>query len=320
MSKRKINSRALRQLADDLFRRVAGGDEFPEGERADLVTSLVRQWITYDGHATLFLGDRQVYLVLGRTPLGNPCVVPEPGLSGWVRELTEDWKVDPDDIPDILDQLNRGQSAEAVNADGIPLRLWVDPGERGRGVEPLVEEDIPPGAARDYRKIAASELVRHFGDELGLEELDKLACSVAGQWRRYDGHACLFIDGHEQFHFQITEHGGGMCDVVTRQLRIDLDAVLSDCGFPPDVFPAVIARLNLGQEVEFRDRRGVRTRLWHDPKARRMCFQPLDPVGPTPMAAGPPFLCPNCTAVLPPWPGGETQQTCPLCGYLLSLL
>lgn len=318
MGKRKFNSRALRQLAEELFRRVAGDEEFPDDERADFVTSLVRQWITYDGNATLFLGDRQVYLVLGRTPLGNPCVVPEPGLHGWVRELTGDWKVSPDDIPDILDQLNLGQSAEVVNGDGIPLRLWVNPRERGRGVEPLVQEDIPPGTKRDYRKIAASELVRHFGGELGSEELDELACSVASQWQQFDGHACLFIDGHEQFHFRITEHGGGS-KLVTRQLRIDLDSALSSFGFTPDVFPEVIARLNLGQQIEFRDRQGVHYRLWHDPKARRLCHQPLDPVPPAPVASLPPFVCPKCTAVLRPWRESEAQQTCPLCGHTTSL-
>ena len=56
--------------------------------------------------------------------------------------------------------LSRVHADQAVNAEGIPLRLWVDPKERGRGVEPLVKEDIPPGAVRDYRKIAASELMR----------------------------------------------------------------------------------------------------------------------------------------------------------------
>lgn len=319
MSTRKVNSRALRQLAEELFERIGGDEEFPEDERADFVTSLVRQWITYDGQATLFLGERQVYLVLGRTPLGKPVVIPEPGLGGWVRELTQDWKVSPDDLPDILDQLNLGQSAETVNGDGIPLRLWVNPKERGRGVEPLVKEDIPPGAARDYRKIATGEVVRHLGDELGSEETDELACSVVSQWQRFDGHASLFIDGHTEFHFKITEHGDGMCDVVTSQLHIDLHAVLSDCGFPPDVFPEVIARINLGQEVEFRDRSGVRTRLWHNPKTRRMCLQPLDPKKPIPTAEGPPFLCPNCTAVLSPWQEGVRQQTCPLCGHLISL-
>lgn len=319
MSKRKINSRALRQLADDLFRRVAGDDEFPEGERADFVTSLVRQWITYDGNATLFLGDRQVYLVLGRTPLGNPCVVPEPGLSGWVRELTEDWKVSPDDIPDILGQLNLGQSAEAVNGEGIPLRLWVDPKERGRGVEPLVKEDIPPGAVRDYRKIAASELLRHFGAELGPEETDELACSMASQWQQFDGHACLFIDGYTQFHFKLTELGNGGCKLDTSELRINLDAALLSFGFTPDVFPEVIARLNLGQQIEFRDRQGVRFRLWHDPKARRLCHQPLDPVRSEPMVVCPPFLCPKCTAVLLPWRSDQRKQSCPICGHTVSL-
>lgn len=319
MWKRKINSRALRQLAEGLFERIAGDDDLWQSERADFVTSLVRQWITYDGNATLFLGERQVYLVLGRTPLGNPCIVPEPGLNGWMRELTQDWKVSPDDLPDIIDQLNRGQSAEAVNGDGIPLRLWVNPKERSRGVEPLVKEEARPGVARDYRKIAASELVRHFGEELGPEEMDELACSVASQWQRYDGHACIFIDGHEQFHFKITEHGDGGCDVVTTQLRIDLDAVLSAHGFSSDLFPEVIARINLGQEIEFQDRQGVRSRLWHDPKARRICLQPLDPVRPRPMAVSPPFLCSKCTAVLRPWREGEAQQTCPLCGHTISL-
>lgn len=319
MRKRKFNSRALRRLAEELFQRIAGDDEFPESERADFVTSLVRQWITYDGNATLFLGERQVYLVLGQTPLGHPCVVPEPGLYGWMRELTQDWKVSPDDLPDIIDQLNLGQSAETVNGDGIPLRLWVNPKERGRGVEPLVKEDARPGTARDYRRIAASELVRHFGDELDPEEMEELACSVASQWQRFDGHACLFIDGHEQFHFKITENGNGGCELVTSQFRIDLNAVLSDYGFSPDVFSEVIARINLGQEIEFRDGQGVRSRLWHDPKARRICLQPLDPVWPTPMAVCPPFLCSKCTAVLRPWREGEGQQTCPLCGHTISL-
>lgn len=317
MSKRKINSRALRQLAEELFGRIAWDDEFPAGEREDFVTSLVRQWITYDGNATLFLGDRQVYLMLGRTPLGKLVVVPEPGLSGWTRQLTQDWKINPDDLPDILDQLNLGQCAETVNGDGTPLRLWVNPQERGRGVELLVKEDIPPGTARNYRKIAAGELERHFGDELGPEERDELACSVAGQWQRFDGHASLFIDGHTEFHFQITEHGDGTCEVITRQLPIDLDAVLLAHGLTPDLLPEVIARIKIGQPIEFRDRQGVRSRLWHDPQARRICFQPLDPVPPTP--ACPPFSCPKCTAVLPPWRNDQSKQSCPICGHTVTL-
>ncbi len=277
MSKRKFNSRALRQLAEDLIRRIAQEEEIPEGEREDLATSLVRQWITCDGSATVFVGEQQVYLALGRTPLGRPCVVPGPALPGWLGRLREDWKVSPDDLPEVIDQLNRGQSAEVVNSDGVPLRLWVDPRERSRGVEPLVQDNVPPGAKKDYRKIAANELEQQFGEGLGPEETDELACSVAKQWQQHGGHACLFLDGHQQLHFKLHEHGDGSCEVVARRLSVDLGAALSPLGLPPEALPELIARINLGQEVEFRDRTGVRSRLWHDPQSRRICVQALNP-------------------------------------------
>src|SRR5207248_10756414 len=81
-------------------------------------------------------------------------------------------------------------------------------------------------------------------------------------------------------------------------------------GFPPDVFPEVIARINLGQEVEFRDRHGVRTRLWHDPKARRILLEPIDPVPPAPVAPLPPFLCPNARRSC--GPGGRARRSRPV--------
>lgn len=314
MSKRKINSRALRQLAEEFFERVAGEDEFRQAERADFVTSLVRQWITYDGHAAFFVGDRQLYLDLGRTPLARPVVVPEPGLSGWTRQLIQDWKIAPDDIPALFDQLNVGQSAEAVDREGVALRLWVNPRERSRGVDPQGTE-ARPAVARDHRKIATDSLIQHFGGELGPEETDELARSVASQWQRFDGHASLFIDGRTELHFRIAERAGGGCEVVTSEIRISLDAALSACGFTADVFPDVVARINLGQQIEFRDRQGIRTRMWHDPKARRICHRPLDPVPPH---VSPPPFCPKCTAVLLPWRDGERQQTCPLCGHTVS--
>jgi hypothetical protein len=58
MRQSKFDSRALRQLAEALIQQIAEDDEIPEGERADFVTSLVRQWITYDGSATVFLGEQ----------------------------------------------------------------------------------------------------------------------------------------------------------------------------------------------------------------------------------------------------------------------
>jgi hypothetical protein len=267
----------------------------------------------------VFLGEEQVYLVLGRTPLGRPCVVPEPAGPGWVRRLTRDWKVSPDDLPEVLDQLNRGQSAEVVNGGGVPLRLWVNPKERSKGVEPLVGTDFRPGATRDYCQMAADELEQQFDMALEADEMEALARSVAKQWQRYGGHACLFLDGHQELDLTLKEHGDGTCEVVATRMSTDIDRLLSSLGFPPEVLPEVITRLNLGQEVEFRDRKGVHARLWHDPKARGICLWEPGPVQPTVPVKVPPVLCPKCTAVLRPWRDGERQQTCPLCGHTISL-
>ena len=319
MGQRKVNSRALRQLAEDLIRRIAPEAGLPEEEWGDLATSLVRQWITYDGCAALFLGGQQVDLAPGRAPLGKPRGVAGPAPHGWLRQLTEDWKVSPDDLPEVIGQLNRGQSAEVVNADGVPLRLWVNPKEGSRGVEPLVREGFRPGAKRDYGKVAATALEQEFGGGLGSEETDELACSVAKQWQRHGGHACLFLDGRRQLHFRLTEHGDGSCEVAATRVGVDLGPVLTSLGLPPEALPELIARLNLGQEVELRDGRGTASVLWHDPQARRICVRQAGPARPAVPAQAAPALCPRCAAVLSPWREGERQQTCPRCGHTVAL-
>jgi hypothetical protein len=268
---------------------------------------LVRQWLTYEGHATLFLEDEQVYLDLGRTPLGKPCVVPEPAGHGWVRQLARDWKVHPDDLPEVLDQLNRGQSAEVVSADGVPLRLWVNPRERRRGVEPLAREGYRPTVTRDYGRMAADALEDQLGEGLGPGEMDQLARSVAQQWQRYGGHASLFLDGHRRLDLKLNEHGDGTCEVVIGRAGAGLERCFSSLGCPAEKFPELIAGINLGQEVGFRDGRGAPWVLWHDPQAGRVCVRRLDPVPPAVPAMAPPVLCPNCTAVLRLWRGGERQ-------------
>jgi hypothetical protein len=319
MQKTEVNSRALRRLAETLLDDMAEYEVIPEGQREDIATSLVRQWLTCDGNATVFLGEEQVHLVLGRTPLGRPCAVPEWAGHGWVRQLTRDWWVSPDDLPEVLGQLNRGQSAEVVNEDGVPLRLWVNPREKRRGVEPLGPGDFRPGAARDYSRIAADELEQQFGEGLDPEEVDELARSVAGQWRRYGGHACLFLDGHRRLDIEFNEQGDGTYEVVSRSTGVDLERSLSSLGFPPEVLPEVMTRINLGQAIELRDGRGVASVLWHDPKARGICVrkggaaQPAVPVG------TPPVLCPTCRAVLKLWREGERRQTCYHCGHTVSL-
>jgi hypothetical protein len=288
----------------------------PEKERRDLVTSLVRQWITYDGHATLFVGGQQVYLILGKTPLGRPRFVPETDRLDWEHQLTERWHIAAQDLPDVFAQLNRGQSAEVTNAEGVPLRLWVNPKEKGRGVESLARPSVSAVRKRDYHRLALAALEPHFAPDLEADELEALACSVARQWERYDGHACVFLEeGH--LLLRITELDGGNCLVDREQRTGTIEPLLHELGVPPEAVPAVIVRFNLGQEVEFQDRQGVRQRLWNDPKARQVCMQAVDAEEPRLPGVEEPLFCPKCGAVLGPWPEGDQPRCCHHCGQVV---
>jgi hypothetical protein len=77
----------------------------------------------------------------------------------------------------------------------------------------------------------------------------------------------------------------------------------------------VIARINLGQSVQFRDQKGIPS-LWHDPEQMQVLFRPVAPAA---QETTRPVFCPACTAVLRPWREDEQQQTCPLCGHTILL-
>lgn len=319
MAKRKINSRALRQLAAKFLDDVAEEVDLLVAEREDLTTSLVRQWVSYEGNATLFFGERQVYALLARTPLGRGNVIADPVQSGWTRILREEWRINDDDLHDIFYQLNRGQSAEVVNQDGTPLRLWVDPKARSRNVEPLAAEPMPSQPVKhDYVKLALHELKRLFGEEVDDQELDELAHSVAKQWQHYNGHACVFLHEGEQALFRLIERPNGGGEIKTYLKPIHLDSVLTSLGCPPENIAEVIARLNLGQEIEVRDASGEPSILWHDPKARRVRVRHINPkpVSRPHLAS---IFCPKCTAVLKPWVPHQHEQVCPNCKCVVSL-
>jgi hypothetical protein len=316
MTQHKFNSRALRQLAEDLVQRIGEEYPLPVDERRDLATSLVRQWITYDGHATLFVGGQQVYLILGKTPLGRPRIVPETELLDWENQLTQRWHIASQELPRVFAQLNRGQSAEVINAEGVPLRLWVDPREKGRGVESMALPSVPGVQKRDYHRLAEAALEHQFGHDLEVDELEALACSVVHQWERYDGHACLFIEGGHIL-LSITELDGGNCRVDRVQRTGTVEPLLHELGVPLEAVPAVIVRFNLGQEVEFQDSQGVRQRLWNDPKARQVCMEAVEAEKPRLPGSGVPLFCPQCGAVLGPWPEGDQPRCCHHCGQVV---
>jgi CheY-like chemotaxis protein len=81
---RKISSsRTLRELAKQLLTHPLFDLEFAGDKRDEIETSVVRRWVTYDGHLTPFLGDRPVDLSIAETPPGKPSVVRRPEIRGW---------------------------------------------------------------------------------------------------------------------------------------------------------------------------------------------------------------------------------------------
>lgn len=314
MAKSRSNTRALRQLAENLVEQMGQELSLTDSDRADLATSLVRQWITYDGHAD---PEHQIYLHLARTPLGRPHPIPEAGLLGWIDQLATDFQIDPEDVPDMLGQLNRGQSAEVVNREGVPVRVWVNPKEKSHGAEKLVRQVVPGPLKRDYIKIAAHELTQQFGESLDPDEMNILVHSVARQWQKFGGYACLFVND-QQLMTVLTEQPDGGCNTKTRWIDVEINATLTSLGFSEDAIPEVIARLNCGQEIEFRDGQGVAWLLWHDPRQRKIVKDRLTARQPAPASGGLPIFCPRCTAVLTPWKATDANQTCPLCGHVIN--
>lgn len=275
MADKKSNSRLLRKLAEEICQSLIAEGRLLEAEGGDFITSLVRQWITYDGNATWFFDGEQVQFVHRHTPLGKPLLAMEQITPAWFAELQRQWKVDPEEFPRIVEQMNRGQSAETTNTEGIQLRLWVNPKEKKVGVEKLVTKPALPGAKPDNRMIAANELVKRLGVAVDKEELEALACSVAKQWQQFEGHACIFLDRGQRLVLILTEKENGR-QVVTSIETGDLAPLLSSFGFSPAEIPDVIAHINLGQAIEFRDKEGVPSLLRHNPKEKKIQIRPRD--------------------------------------------
>jgi hypothetical protein len=190
--------------------------------------------------------------------------------------LQRDWQIDSEELPDIIDQLNRGQSAEAMNREGVPLRLWVNPKERTTGAEELLSQPRLSGTKTDHRLLALGELSKHLDMSVEKEELEALALSVAKQWQEYDGHACIFLNRGELLILTLNERADGSCHVVTAKQEIDLMRLLTSFGIAPSAIPDVMAHINLGQMIEFREKEGLPSILWYDPKERTVQVRAID--------------------------------------------
>jgi len=268
----------LRKVAEGVFQRLAADGRIFPAEAGDFALSMVRQWITNDGIATWFFGEEQVYFIHRHTPLGQPHLVTEQVRPGWFADLQRRWKIDPEEFPAIVEQLNRGQSAEVTNREGMQLLLWVKPKKRQNGVERV---DAHPsqtpkhGRNPNFLELAFEELFTEFGSAVDKDELDALAASVTRQWEEFDGHACILLDRGQRLVIVMSKHENG-CGVVRQREKGDHELRLLSEGFPAPAVPELIAHINLGQVIEFRNKEGVITQLRHNPKEKNFQIQPRD--------------------------------------------
>ena len=128
----------LRKVAESELAKHFGG--LDAAVRKELAVSLVRQWVTNDGHAGFVTPTRQFWFTM--VPKGDGVEVGfSPFEGSWGRVLTEDWHIDEGEVPGLLHQLNLCQSVLCQNADGRTIRLRIEPKERTVRCEEVSAED-----------------------------------------------------------------------------------------------------------------------------------------------------------------------------------
>jgi hypothetical protein len=134
-----IRQYPLRKIAESELARHFG--HLDAAVRDQLATSLVRQWLTNDGHAGFVTLTHQYWFRLVAT--GDSLEVGFSEAEGdWGMVLSRDWHVEEEDVPGLLHQLNLCQSALYRTADGRTIRLRIEPRERTvRCEEQAAEEE-----------------------------------------------------------------------------------------------------------------------------------------------------------------------------------
>jgi hypothetical protein len=129
---------ALRNIAEaELDRRIG---QLDPRMRQELATSLVRQWITSDGHAGLVTPLAHYWFRMIRTDAGGFEVGFDAQPPRFMDRL-HDWKVPDGDIPELLHQLNLCQEVLCRSEAGRQLHLRMLAKERTLLVEPVAEEE-----------------------------------------------------------------------------------------------------------------------------------------------------------------------------------
>jgi len=133
MSSQSKKRSPLQKIASDILRDVSRGFIDPAAH-PDWVASIMRQWVSYDGHAAVLTPTDRFWLKLKKTESGYKGRVAQTRgapLDGFMK----DWNFDAALEQKILADLNQFQVSEFENRDGLALRMRVDPQERRVSLE-----------------------------------------------------------------------------------------------------------------------------------------------------------------------------------------
>jgi len=132
-----IKHTALRNVAEaELDSRLGDLDSRLKQE---LATSLVRQWLTNDGHAGLVTQSNHYWFRMIRTDGGF-----EVGFDAQPPRFIDQLRgadVAEEQIPGLLHELSLCQSAQCQTQDGKSIRLRMIARERTLLIEPVADED-----------------------------------------------------------------------------------------------------------------------------------------------------------------------------------
>ncbi|QJW98469.1 hypothetical protein FTUN_6059 [Frigoriglobus tundricola] len=134
-------------MKSDVLRRIAGTELdklFPDTApraRDDLITAVVRQWITSAGHAGIFTVARNYWLHFEEFPDERFQVHAEVTTPDGLGQLLRNHLAQEDDVPRILRQLTLRQAVVFDNEDAIAFKIRVRPELRRFEIEPADPEE-----------------------------------------------------------------------------------------------------------------------------------------------------------------------------------
>lgn len=133
MSSQARQRQPLRKIAEDVLRNISKGFVNPK-EHPDWVGSIMRQWVSYQGHAGVLTPTDKFWLHLTRHRNGYNVEVTHQSGSP-LKGLLSDRELKPDILAGVLASLNLLQVVEFEKRSGQIVILRVDPAERKLSAE-----------------------------------------------------------------------------------------------------------------------------------------------------------------------------------------